>query len=315
MNSTKTLEEFKDLKNNWNGYDADPIDIDIIEKAIYLDKLIPFDTQVFPTAANSVQFDFEDGFRYLEIDIEKDNLTIFEMLDEGKELEIKLEFNTKGIIEVLNHIKLFYKKEVKDIALFSGAFNPPTKAHYHVMKKILETKTCDTVAIALCNEEFLNKKAKKHNFSFYYSEEDRLFMMLKMTALNKDILIYGIEDGYTYDVLNNVKNKLKTIEEDKLEKANVHFIAGSDKISQMKKWGHSKELLNNFSFIILTRGDSKDIETLCKETYKNYSIIDTSTYKDVSSTIVRNKIKNNENISSLVTKDVEDAINLFKHRV
>ena len=137
MNSKEKIEEFKKFTKGWNGYDADPIDIDIINKAIYLDSLIPFDTFVAPTAANSIQFEFEKDDYYLEIEIKKDSLNIFEKSNENENEKV-LEFGTKGIIEVLNYIKLFHKEKIDNIAVFSGAFNPPTKAHYHVMKKIIE---------------------------------------------------------------------------------------------------------------------------------------------------------------------------------
>ena len=313
MNSKEKIEEFKNFTKGWNGYDADTIDTSIIDKAIYLDSLIPFDTFVAPTAANSIQFEFEKDNYYLEIEIKKDSLNIFEESN-GNENEKVLEFGTKGIIEVLNYIKLFHKEKIENIAVFSGAFNPPTKAHYHVMKKIIEKTSCDLVSVALGNENFLSKKASKTKSSFYYSEEDRLFMMLKMTALNKDIIIYGIEDGCTFDILNNTKNRFKTLE-NKLGNTEIYFVAGSDKIDEMKIWRHSKELLSKFSFIILTRKDKEIAEEKCKKIYKNYALIDTSVYEDISSTKVRDYIKNGKDISSLVTKEVEDAINLLKLKV
>ncbi len=311
MNSENKIKEFYKFEKGWNGYDANPIDKEVITKALYLDKWIPFETDVFPTAANSVQFEFETDNHYLEIEVKSDKVTIYENFNEN-EVEKDVDFDTKGIIEILNNIKLFFKDDIKNIALFSGAFNPPTKAHYHVMKKIIEKSPCDIVAIALGTESFVSRKMSKSKESFYYSEDDRLYMMLKMTYKNKDIVIYGIEDGYTFDVLNNVKNRLKTADEDKLKDATIYFVAGSDKILEMKRWGHSKELLNNFGFIILTRGDEEEAKKNCEKTYKKYTLIDTSVYKEVSSTIVRNKIKNNENIDNLVTEDVKKAIDILK---
>ena len=82
------LEEIKSLKRNWNGNKAKPISKKLVNKTktllINLDK----QPQVFPTANDSIQIEY-DGLKnsYLELQVTKNNeLTYFKVDKEGKEI-------------------------------------------------------------------------------------------------------------------------------------------------------------------------------------------------------------------------------------
>lgn len=73
-NLSKVRELYK-LEKDWNLYDADPVDKNIIytvEQA--LPNLIKQPDYIFPTAANSVQLEYHRSRMYLEIEFEEDKI-------------------------------------------------------------------------------------------------------------------------------------------------------------------------------------------------------------------------------------------------
>ena len=69
MNIKEKILEFKTYKANWNGYDAEPFSDKVIENALNLEKYLfykkGFEPDIFPTAANSLQVEYEIGKDYL----------------------------------------------------------------------------------------------------------------------------------------------------------------------------------------------------------------------------------------------------------
>lgn len=66
------LDSFYALKKDWNLYNADPVPDQVIDysKEI-LQKLVKQPDEIFPTAANSIQFEYDDDIscNHLEFDI------------------------------------------------------------------------------------------------------------------------------------------------------------------------------------------------------------------------------------------------------
>lgn len=94
------LEKLADLEDNWNGYGAKPIDHLVIHKAEkLLEKIHPIFKvlKVFPTARNSIQFDFRDAKdRIIEIEIFSNRYNFW------REKDIDLNcVNEDGIIRIL----------------------------------------------------------------------------------------------------------------------------------------------------------------------------------------------------------------------
>jgi hypothetical protein len=80
-NAIKTIKSFRDLKQNWNGYGAEPISEEVINKALKLVKELKPIPEIFPVANNSIQFEWEtdDQVLYLEMEIFKDKIKVFNM--------------------------------------------------------------------------------------------------------------------------------------------------------------------------------------------------------------------------------------------
>ena len=97
---------------------------------------------------------------------------------------------------VINIIKMFYlDTDIENAVLFSGAFNPPTIAHYNMIKSA-QNRNFDCIIMALSNNEFLKKKMSRAtgiDKDMVFSEQQRLEMMLKMTKDIPNAFILGIE--------------------------------------------------------------------------------------------------------------------------
>ena len=244
---------------------------------------------MFPTNCNSIQLEYENP--YFEIEIKEDNIEVF---FEEKEYS----FSYDELYKVINMVKIRKNKPKKSV-LFTGAFNPPTIAHEHMIESALNNGDFDYVIFAISNQRFLDKKQAKLN-DYAYSEKDRLNMILEMTKFYPNVLVFGVEEGYTYDVLKAVKD-FYNLEE-------LYFALGSDKLEEIGRWGRHNLLLTEFCFYVLKRKDSLEyIESKCKELFKDtkYCIgTDNQKYKDISATLVRNLIKENKDFKDYVSKNV-----------
>lgn len=213
----------------------------------------------------------------------------------------------ENIYKAVNLSKFFFSHKRDRICLFTGAFNPPTIAHYHMIDSALEAGGFNYIVFATSNQAFLDRKQKK-NGGWSYNEDERIRFLLAMTKNHPKVLVFGAEQGYTYDVLCQVKERYQA--------KDVYFAIGSDKLKEMDRWGHSKELLSQFCFYVLQRNDTMEyIQFMCNKLFglTDYKIgIDNQDFKDISATEVRRRIKEGEDYSMLVTVDVFSELQEIK---
>ena len=71
------IESFKNFKDNWNGYGALPLPENVINKAIRLvNELYPI-PEVFPTACDSIQIEWEINGVYVELEIFENEIKLY----------------------------------------------------------------------------------------------------------------------------------------------------------------------------------------------------------------------------------------------
>ena len=89
----------------------------------------------------------------------------------------------------------------------------------------------------------------------------------------------------------------------------IYFICGADNLSYIDKWKNGEEILNNYKIIAMKR-KGEDIEELLKKfvAYQNNIIVADVEQQDISSTDIREKLKNNENVLDVLDKDVYEYI-------
>lgn len=169
------------------------------------------------------------------------------------------------------------------IGFFGGCFNPITKAHIQLIKKVIQERNLDKVYFVPMG----NLYEKKDLIKLEYRIE-----MLKLAFEQEEkmqILAISNQNEKTYAI-----DTFRIIDE-KFPEAERFFIMGSDNFQKITQWKKSDALLKNYQYIVLNRenGDMKQI----------------------SSSLVRQKIKQNEPIDDCVPAQVVDYIkqkNLYK---
>lgn len=185
------------------------------------------------------------------------------------------------------------------IAIYGGSFNPMHRGHEQIVEYILKNLNMGKIIIVPVG-------IPSHRENNLEQSDTRLKICREIFKDNSKIEVSDIEiksDGksYTYDTL------IKLIEV--YGKNNEFFeIIGEDSLKNFKTWKNYKELLKICKLIVFRRNDDEDKE-IDKEFFKNSNIIILKNeYYNYSSTEIREKVKNGEDISNLVNKNVEKII-------
>lgn len=185
------------------------------------------------------------------------------------------------------------------IAIYGGSFNPMHRGHEQIVEYILKNLNMDKIIIVPVG-------IPSHRENNLEQSDTRLKICREIFKDNSKIEVSDIEiksDGksYTYDTL------IKLIEV--YGKNNEFFeIIGEDSLKNFKTWKNYKELLKICKLVVFRRNDDEDKE-IDKEFLKNPNIIILKNeYYNYSSTEIREKVKNGEDISNLVNKRVEKII-------
>ena len=185
------------------------------------------------------------------------------------------------------------------IAIYGGSFNPMHIGHEKIVDYVLKNLDMDKIII-------IPVGIPSHRENNLEQSDTRLKICKEIFNNTKKVEVSDIEikaegKSYTYDTL------LKLIEI--YGKDNEFFeIIGEDSLKNLKTWRNYKELLNLCKFIVFRRKDDKNIE-IDNEFLNNKNIIILENeYYNISSTEIRNKVKNKEDISGLVNKKVKKLI-------
>lgn len=185
------------------------------------------------------------------------------------------------------------------IAIYGGSFNPMHRGHEQIVEYILKNLDMDKIIIVPVG-------IPSHRENNLEQSDTRLKICREIFKDNSKIEVSDIEiksDGksYTYDTL------IKLIEV--YGKNNEFFeMIGEDSLKNFKTWKNYKELLKICKLIVFRRNDDEDKE-IDKEFLENSNIIILKNeYYNYSSTEIREKVKNGEDISNLVNKRVEKII-------
>ncbi|WP_338946007.1 nicotinate (nicotinamide) nucleotide adenylyltransferase [Fusobacterium pseudoperiodonticum] len=185
------------------------------------------------------------------------------------------------------------------IAIYGGSFNPMHIGHEKIVDYVLNNLNMDKIII-------IPVGIPSHRENNLEQSDTRLKICKEIFKENKKIEVSDIEiksegKSYTYDTL------LKLI--DLYGENNEFFeIIGEDSLKSLKTWKNYEELLKICKFIVFRRKDDKNIQ-IDEEFLNNKNIIILENeYYDISSTEIRNMIKNNEDISAFVNKKVKKLI-------
>lgn len=191
------------------------------------------------------------------------------------------------------------------ICLFSGAFDPFTIGHERIVQELL--KHVDKVWIL---PNFISGYGKKMT-----SFEHRLNMCnIIAEKYPKQIIVKDYantcKSGQAIELLNQTVKILNDMFMDNKHDS-FYFALGTDNANTVHLWEQAEKVINMAPFIIITRPGYKIIENIWY-TKPPHIILDPINNIDISSTIVRNKIKKNESTDLL---DPDIKMYIIRHQL
>lgn len=180
------------------------------------------------------------------------------------------------------------------IGLFGGSFNPIHVGHVKTAEYALRERSLAKIFFV---PAFISPLKIDHNLI----APDHRLNMIKLALL--DIAQFEICDieirregvSYTIDTVNYFRERFREID----------LIIGLDNLFVFEKWHKPEELIKKVNLVILSRGDETDFK---KNKYFEKAIFLNSPKIEVSSSDIRQKIKNSESIAGLVSEEVETYI-------
>lgn len=185
------------------------------------------------------------------------------------------------------------------ILIFGGTFNPIHNGHLILAENSI-------------NEEGFDKVVFIPTMNPYYKDTldfDTRLKMLKMAIKDNDKFAYSsIEKKY------NLEGKLYLILEkiSKLSDDDVTILIGSDSLMNLDWWYKIDEILKKYKIIVLRRDDEDDAIEMkineYKEKYGAHIKVLNNKRVEISSSMIREMIKEGKSIKYLVRDDVEKFI-------
>lgn len=174
------------------------------------------------------------------------------------------------------------------LGFFGGSFNPPINTHTNIANKLIKDKILDNVIFVPVGDYYSKKNliAANHRYN-----------MLKILCKgNKNFRVENIASSstkmlYAIDTFRLIYEKYHNV-------ADIYFIMGSDNFKKISTWKDHYELLDRYNFIVVSRGEQQDIPITDNVLY--YKNIE----DDITSTCIRKKIAQNEDVSKYISPSV-----------
>ena len=186
------------------------------------------------------------------------------------------------------------------IGIYVGSFNPPHKGHIKIVNHLINNYLDKVIIIPTGNYWDKNNLVSindRINMLKYYENETII-----IDTKNNNI-------EYTYQILDILSNEYNNDE--------LYLIIGADNIINFDKWKNYQDILK-YNLIILNRANIDIIKYLYKLNKKDkYLVVNDLPNIDISSTMIRNKIKEKDykNILELIDKEIYEYIeknNLYR---
>jgi len=205
--------------------------------------------------------------------------------------------------------EIFDCKGCKRIAIMGGTFDPVHYGHLVTAEAVRDKFNIERVLFVPTGNP-PHKNNKKVTPS-----EHRYLMTVLATVTNSYFDVSRIEidrTGYTYtiDTINELK---KFVSEDTI----IYFITGADAVHQILAWKDTEKLFNICEFIAVTRpGYNKDelfreVEGLKSRFESKIHFLEVPSL-DISSSDIRNRIKEGNSIKYMLPEEVENYIYKFE---
>ncbi len=176
------------------------------------------------------------------------------------------------------------------IGIFGGTFDPPHLSHVLACHYVLETSGLDKILVIPCYQHPFEKPTAPF--------EDRMeICRLAMRQLHPRVEVSPIEGeirkvSYTIDTVRELRRRHPD--------ASFELIIGSDVLKETTKWKEFELLKTLVTLRILPR--------LCEETVPDLANPEKFFLPDISSSMVREKLKRGEPVDQYLSHSVIDYI-------
>ena len=179
------------------------------------------------------------------------------------------------------------------IAVLGGSFDPPHIGHYFVIQQILELRPeIDKILLV---------PAFQHQWKPVFATIEARKSMLKHFVQNRveisDVEIQRKGISYTIDTIKELKAQTDV---------ELYWIVGSDIVYEFERWEKKDELIKEAHFLVFPRDPFHLPQNLPQgfECIQDKNLITTN----ISSTIIRQRIKMGKDITYLVPEKVRSYI-------
>jgi len=181
------------------------------------------------------------------------------------------------------------------ICLFGGSFDPIHSGHLAVAEQVLENNLCDKIWFIPCYKNPLKKEPTKTE---HRKKMIEIAIKKKENFELNEIELNKKETNYT---LETVKELKKEFPEHKF-----CFIIAAKALDDFHKWKNPEELLKEIEFIIVSVENALELPLEIQEV--NPKKLKPTKHSDVSSTVIRKRIKEGKSVSGLLPEKVFDYI-------
>jgi nicotinate-nucleotide adenylyltransferase len=200
---------------------------------------------------------------------------------------------------------------MKSVAIFGGTFNPIHFGHLSIAEEIRTKFNLDKIIFVPTNQP------PHKDQSDLVSARQRWLMTHLATVSNPcfEVSTFEIDNGGKSYSIDTIKHFHKHFG----DKVKLHFIIGADMLVEIASWKNIGEILKLCRFIVVSRPGydvqkifdqyflaSKNM-TIASELIGNILVEDVAMF-DISSTTIRQKIKEWKSIKYLVPEPVEQFI-------
>ncbi|MCK5780778.1 MAG: nicotinate-nucleotide adenylyltransferase [Psychrilyobacter sp.] len=180
------------------------------------------------------------------------------------------------------------------IGIFGGSFNPIHRGHIEMANIAVKKLNLDKLYLVpvgtpthRCNKNFVCGKVRLKMVELSCLDNKKLIPC--------DIEVVNKDKSYTYDTLLKIKEKHPS--------ATLYEIIGEDSAEYLHKWKNYNEMFKIAKFVYFKRDGYRS---------NNQIMSIEAPLFNLSSTIIREKIKKKEPLENFLIKDVEEYIKINK---
>jgi len=189
-----------------------------------------------------------------------------------------------------------------NLTIFAGTFNPIHIAHLIVAESVRSELNAEKIL-------FIPSFIPPQKNGDLADAEHRLKMVKFAIKNNPHFEVSDIElklqgTSYTYNTIKELYRQNPDLTE------RINFIIGADAFNQIETWFKHEELAKLVNFIAIARPKSKDVEEIISNLILkdfSYKVVEAPRI-DISSSYIRQRIKEKKSIKYLVTNEVENYI-------